>query len=51
MLEEVDPGNIEWAIDDEWDPIDVEWDPRNEAMMRHPAGKAIKSEEEALDDI
>ena len=36
---------------DEVDPLDTEMDPRTEAMMRHPAGKGIKSEEEALDDI
>ena len=36
---------------DEVDPRDAEMDPRTEAMMRHPAGKGIKSEEEALDDI
>ena len=36
---------------DEVDPLEVEMDPRTEAMMRHPAGKGIMSEEEALDDI
>ena len=36
---------------DEVDPLDTEMDPRTEAMMRHPAGKGFKSEEEVVNDI